>query len=135
MKQNARYTVDLRPAYSTGERIIAMPTGNVGTEWFEAPEPGWRGMTAHVGGLHLAQLRIAERLARLGGDPAFAAECAGWIEAGARSMEQRLWTGSYYLNYIEPETKSRSDLIFGFQLDGEWVTDHHGLPSACPRTG
>ena len=133
VKQNTRYTVDLRPSYTAGERIIAMPTGNVGTEWFEAPEPGWRGMTAHVGGLHLAQLRITERLARLGGDNAFATQCAGWIAAGALCMEQRLWTGSYYLNYLEPETKSRSDLIFGFQLDGEWITDHHGLPSALPE--
>ena len=32
------YTVNLRPAYPIGDRIIAMPTGNKGTEWFEA----WR---------------------------------------------------------------------------------------------
>ena len=47
-------------------------------------------------------------------------------------MNEKLWTGSYYLNYLEPETNSRSDLIFGYQLDGEWITDHHGLPSALP---
>ena len=101
-----------------------MPTGNVGTEWFEAPEPGWCGMTAHVGGLHLAQLRIAERMAKLAGDEPFAKQCAEWIEAGAKSMNEKLWTGSYYLNYLEPETKRRSDLIFGYQLDGQWITDH-----------
>ena len=132
VKQNMIYTVNLRPAYSIGDRIIAMPTGNVGTEWFEAPKPGWRGMTAHVGGLHLAQLRIAERMAKVAGDDAFARQCAQWIEAGARSMNEKLWTGSYYLNYLEPETGSRSDLIFGYQLDGEWVIDHHGLRSALP---
>jgi uncharacterized protein (DUF608 family) len=132
VKQNTIYTVNLRPAYPIGDRIIAMPTGNVGTEWFEAPEPGWRGMTAHVGGLHLAQLRIAERLARLAGDEAFARQCAQWIEAGAKSMNEKLWTGSYYLNYLEPESGSRSDLVFGYQLDGQWVTDHHGLPGALP---
>ena len=59
LKQCTVWTVNLRPAYPLGDRIIAMPTGNEGTEWFEAPEPGWAGMTAHVGGLHLAQLRIA----------------------------------------------------------------------------
>ncbi|MCX7429276.1 MAG: GH116 family glycosyl hydrolase [Planctomycetia bacterium] len=132
VKQNMIYTVNLRPAYPLGDRIIAMPAGNVGTEWFEAPEPGWRGMTAHVGGLHLAQLRIAERMARLAGDAPFATQCGEWIAAGATSMNQKLWTGSYYLNYLEPETNSRSDLIFGYQLDGEWITDHHGLPSALP---
>jgi len=133
IKQNMIHTVNLRPAYPIGDRIIAMPTGNKGTEWFEAPEPGWRGMTAHVGGLHLAQLRIAERLATEAGDDEFAKQCAEWIEAGAESMEKKLWTGSYYLNYLEPETKSRSDLIFGYQLDGEWVTDHHGLESGLPE--
>jgi uncharacterized protein (DUF608 family) len=132
VKQNTIYTVNLRPAYPIGDRIIAMPTGNVGTEWFEAPEPGWRGMTAHVGGLHLAQLRIAERMARLAGDEGFARQCAEWIAAGAKSMNEKLWTGSYYLNYLEPETNSRSDLVFGYQMDGEWITDHHGLASALP---
>ena len=24
-------------------------------------------------------------------------------------------------------------MIFGFQLDGEWITDHHGLPSALSQ--
>lgn len=50
--------------YTIGERIISMPDKNQGTEWFEAPEPGWCGMTAHIGGLHLAQLRIVERMAQ-----------------------------------------------------------------------
>ncbi len=133
LKQNMTYTVNYRPDYPIGDRILAMPTGNVGTEWFEAPEPGWRGMTAHVGGLHLAQLRIAERFARLAGDAEFAKQCADWIKAGADTMEKKLWAGHYYLNYWEPETASKSDLVFGYQLDGEWITDHHGLASALPE--
>jgi len=135
LKKNMVYTVHLRttPEYGIGERIISMPDKNEGTEWFEAPEPGWCGMTAHIGGLHLAQLRIVERVARDVGDAAFARQCAEWIAAGAEAMEERLWAGSYYLNYLEPETGKRSDLIFGYQLDGEWVTDHHGLPSALPE--
>ena len=133
LKSCTIWTVNLRPAYPIGDRIIAMPTDNVGTEWFEAPEPGWAGMTAHVGGLHLAQLRIAERFAGLVGDNAFAAQCRDWIEAGAKSMEDKLWAGEYYLNYFEPETGRKSDLVFGYQMDGEWITDHHGLPSALPE--
>ncbi len=141
LRQAAIWTVGLRKSsgYSIGDRVISMPRAedtdeNVKppTEWFEAPEPGWLGMTAHIGGLHLAQLRITERMARLAGDEAFARQCAEWIDAGARSMNEKLWTGSYYRNYLEPESKRRSDLIFGYQLDGEWVTDHHGLPSALP---
>ena len=142
VKQDTIWTVHLRksPTYSMGEKIIAMPRAEdtderakPPTEWFEAPEPGWRGMTAHVGGLHLAQLRIAERLAKAAGDHEFARQCAAWIQAGAESMEKHLWTGRYYLNFYEPETGQKSDLVFGYQLDGEWITDHHGLSSALPE--
>jgi uncharacterized protein (DUF608 family) len=90
-------------------------------------------MTAHVGGLHLAQLRITERFAEAAGDHAFAEQCRAWLKAGAESMENKLWTGSYYLNYFEPETGRKSDLVFGYQMDGEWITDHHGLKSALPQ--
>jgi uncharacterized protein (DUF608 family) len=134
MKRSVSHTVNLRttPSYSIGEKIISMPDGNEGTEWFEAPEPGWAGMTAHVGGLHLAQLRITERFAAAAGDTEFAGQCRAWFLAGAQAMEQKLWTGSYYLNYLEPETGRKSDLVFGYQLDGQWITDHHGLPATLP---
>jgi uncharacterized protein (DUF608 family) len=135
MKRSVSHTVSLRttPSYSVGERIISMPDDNVGTEWFEAPEPGWAGMTAHIGGLHLAELRIAERMAREVGDAEFAAQCAEWIASAKEAMEARLWDErGFYLNYLEPETERRSDLVFGYQLDGEWVISHHGLSSALP---
>jgi uncharacterized protein (DUF608 family) len=135
IKKCMEWTVKLRTTseYSMGERIISMPDGNVGTEWFEAPEPGWAGMTAHVGGLHLAQLRITERMAREAGDVEFAKQCGEWIAATQEAMEKRLWTGSYYLNYLEPESNRKSEFVFGYQLDGEWITDHHGLAGTVPN--
>ncbi len=136
IKKCMEWTVGLRttPEYSIGERIISMPDKNEGTEWFEAPEPGWCGMTAHVGDLHLAQLRITERMAREVGDTAFVAQCADWIAAAQNAMEQRLWDArGFYLNYLEPETQRKSDLVFGYQLDGEWILDHHGLERALPK--
>jgi uncharacterized protein (DUF608 family) len=69
-----------------------------------------------------------ERLAHEVGDSEFAKQCREWFEAGSKSMEDKLWTGSYYLNYLEPETGLRSDFIFGYQLDGEWMANFHGLP-------
>jgi len=140
MKRCMEWTVNLRttPGFTLGQRVIAMPNPDSDeslkppTEWFEAREPGWQGMTAHIGGLHLAQLRITERMAKEVGDDAFAQQCAEWIRAGAEAMEHDLWTGSYYLNYFDPSTGAKSDFVFGYQLDGEWVTDHHGLPSALP---
>ena len=135
VKRSVAHTVSLRTtaSYTIGERVISMPDGNVGTEWFEAPEPGWCGMTAHIGGLHLAEIRIAERMARDAGDEEFARHCADWIVAGVEAMETNLWDDrGYYRNFVEPETGQRSDLVFGYQLDGEWVTAHHGLPNAIP---
>ncbi|MBI2842646.1 MAG: hypothetical protein HYX78_04535 [Armatimonadetes bacterium] len=130
IKQNMIFTVNLRttPSYSIGQRIISMPDGNIGTEWFEAPEPGWFGMVSHVGGLHLAQLRIAERIARQAGDEEFAKQCKDWAQAGMQALDENLWNGSYYLNCLEPETGKKSDLVFAYQLDGQWVTLFHGLP-------
>lgn len=135
IKSAMKWTVGLRttPSYTPGEKIISMPDRNEGTEWFEAPEPGWAGMTAHIGGLHLAQLRITERLAQQVGDREFEQQCAKWIDEAQHAMERRLWDSrGYYLNYFEPETKRKSDLVFGYQLDGEWITDHHGLPQTLP---
>ena len=39
-----------------------------------------------------------------------------------------MWTGSYYLNFLEPETGKTSDDVMGYQLDAEWVCRYHGLP-------
>ncbi len=136
VKKCMNWTVGLRTtkSYSVGERIISMPDGNAGTEWFEAPQPGWHGMTAHVAGLHLAQLRITERMAKETGDSQYARQCGDWIEAAREALNQRLWDPrGYYLNYFEPDTNTKSDFVFGYQLDGEWITDHHGLASALPQ--
>ena len=43
-------------------------------------------------------------------------------------MEEELWTGSYYLNYLDKETSTKSDDVMGYQLDGEWAAVSHGLP-------
>lgn len=121
------WQMNLRPEYPLGDRIISMPTGNVGTEWFEADEPGWSGMATHVGGLHLAHLKIAQRIAEKVGDNGFAQICREWFSAGSNSLETKMWAGNYYLNFWEPETETKSELIFGYQLDGEWVARFHGI--------
>jgi len=42
-------------------------------------------------------------------------------------MESQLWAGSYYLAYSEPKTGRKSDDIFAYQLDGDWMAKFHGL--------
>jgi len=131
------FSMTLRPAYGLSQ-VIAMPTpgtdghGMGDTEWFEAPEPGWKGYVTHAGGVRMAQVMIMRRMAETVDDVAYARQCDEWLVAGAKALEEHLWNGSYYLNFFEPETGARSDLIFGYQLDGQWVTDFHGLPGVFP---
>ena len=130
-KKATIYTMTLRPEY--GDRqVISMPTGNVGTEWFEAPEPGWAGMATHIGGIRLVHLLMMKRMADKVGDELFAEQCQRWFDAGSAAMAEFLWAGEYYLNFHEPETDTRSDLVFAYQLDGQWVARFHGTSDAFP---
>jgi uncharacterized protein (DUF608 family) len=130
VKANTIYTMHL----NTGpDGVISMPAGNIdpatgrkATEWVEGE--AWYGMTSHVGGLHLAQLRITQRMAEQVGDSEFAKQCRKWFESGSESMENNMWAGDYYLSYDEPETGKRSDRVFSAQLDGDWVAIFHRLP-------
>jgi uncharacterized protein (DUF608 family) len=134
IKKTVEYTVSLR---SGPEGIISVPEGNRnptqpkekpggGLDWFEGN--GWFGMTPHVGGIHLAMFAMAERMAEHMKDTAFAQQCHQWIEEGRQLMDKHLWVGDYYLAYNEPESKMKSDLVFGYQLDGDWMARYHGLP-------
>jgi uncharacterized protein (DUF608 family) len=131
VKNNMIYTMNL----NTGpDGVISMPSGNIDPangghvllEWVEGEE--WAGMTSHVAGLHLVQLRIVERLAREVNDREFAEQCRHWYAQGSRSLEGKLWNNGYYLAYLEPETGKRSNRIFSCQLDGDWIAAFHGLP-------
>ena len=135
LKRCNDFSMNLGPAYGPAQ---AMPTpgtdwhGLGDTEWFEAPEPGWKGYVTHAGGVRMAQVQIMRRMAAAMGDDAYCASSDSWLEAGAHALEQHLWAGDYYLNFNEPETGQQSDLIFGYQLDGQWVTDWHGAGGVFP---
>ena len=138
LKRCNDFSMNLRPSYGLAQ-VMAMPTpgtdshGLGDTEWFEAPEPGWKGYVTHAGGVRMAQVQIMRRMAEAIGDEAYRAQCDSWLAAGAQALEEHLWAGDYYLNFNEPETGQNSDLIFGYQLDGQWVTDWHGVAGVFPQ--
>ncbi len=138
LKRCNDFAMNLRPAYGLSQ-VMAMPTpgtdshGLGDTEWFEAPEPGWKGYVTHAGGVRMAQIQIMRRMAAAIGDEAYRAQCDDWLAASAQALEEHLWAGDYYLNFNEPETGQKSDLIFGYQLDGQWVTDWHGVAGVFPQ--
>ena len=109
LKRCNDFSMNLRPAYGLAQ-VMAMPTpgtdshGLGDTEWFEAPEPGWKGYVTHAGGVRMAQVQIMRRMAAAMGDDAYRACCDAWLEAGAQALEEHLWADEYYLNFNEPET-------------------------------
>ena len=142
LKRANDYCLSLRPKYGPSQ-VLAMPQpgldlgGGAGhaeeTEWFEAPEPGWKGYCTHAGAVRMAGVIIMRRMAQAMQDTEYIKKCDTWIDAGAKALEEHLWAGEYYLNFNEPETNTKSDLVFGYQLDGEWITDWHGLPGVFPK--
>ena len=143
LKRANDYCLNLRPDYGPSQ-VMAMPapgsslgggvsTAHEETEWFEAPEPGWRGYVTHAGAVRMAEVIIMKRMAEAMDDAEYIKKCDEWLEAGSEALEKHLWAGTYYLNFNEPESNTKSDLIFGYQLDGEWITDWHGLPGVFPK--
>ncbi|MHB9035500.1 MAG: GH116 family glycosyl-hydrolase [Armatimonadota bacterium] len=134
MEWQVKIGVDGNPSFSLGQQLLAMPNFDGNKEWFEADHPGWFGAVAHVGILHIAQLRIMERMAKNVGDAQFAKQCSDWIKAAQDAMENTLWDNrGYYLNCFDPTNNQKNEMVFGYQLDGEWITDHHGLPETVPE--
>ncbi len=128
VKRNTLFTMDLVPESEYGsDAVIRVPSGYQGLDWFENYR--YYGMAVHVGGIHLANLKMAESMAEKMDDKEFAERCRDWFRKGSSSMENRMWTGKYYLNYYDPETGRKSDHIFAYQLDGEWMVRSHGLAS------
>ncbi len=125
IKKNLTMTMNLRP---TPDGVISMPSDNRGMEWFEWGE--WRGMCAHIGGLRLATAKIVERMAQAMGDREFAQQCRDWLRNGSSAMENKMWTGTYYLNFYEEESGKKSAAVMANQLDGEWAAHFHGFHGA-----
>jgi uncharacterized protein (DUF608 family) len=125
IKKNTIFTMAMNPA---PEGPISMPADNAGMEWFEWGE--WLGMCSHLGGIRLAALQIIARMAEAVGDSDFADQCRQWYASGSAAMEDKMWTGRYYLNFYEEKAGRKSDAIMGYQLDGEWIADCHGVPGA-----
>jgi uncharacterized protein (DUF608 family) len=125
VKKNVIFTMNLRPE-SGPAGIVSMPSGNNGQDWFE--NCNLFGIVPHIGGVHLANLRMAERMAEEYGDKEFAKQCREWFNQGSYTIEAETWNDEYYLLYKEPETGKESNVIMGYQLDGEWMAKFHGLP-------
>ncbi len=72
-------------------------------------------------------------MAQKHGDDEFADQCRKWFKAGSDAIDEHLWTGSYYQVINKLETDETSDLVFGYQLDGQWIAQFHGVGDVLPK--
>ena len=132
VKKNVEFTMSLNRGQdgvvSMPDRIVSaeFPMGEKETEWFEMNQ--WCGISTHLGGLHLAQLSMAKRMAEETGDTQFAGRCADWIAAGQHSLEQKMWEGDHYTTYYDEQNDVKSDFLFSNTFDGESLTILESLP-------
>ena len=98
LKRCNDWNLNLRPDYGLSQ-VLSMPAGDAGTEWFEAPEPGWKGYATHAGGIRMSQVAIMRRMAAAMKDAPYVAKCDAWLSAGTEALEEHLWNekaGSYF---------------------------------------
>ena len=92
------------------------------------------GASTHIATYWLATLAIAERMAKIQGDDAFAKTCRSRYQKASESVQEYLWNekvGSYLL-YHDTLTGDQSDTVCCDQLIGEMFAVLHGLPSVLP---
>jgi non-lysosomal glucosylceramidase len=88
------------------------------------------GPSAYAGGLWLAALAAAERMAAQLGEAKAAEGYLGLRERATQSYREQLWNGRY-LRYDGAE-RAHSDSIMAGQLTGQWWSDAVGLPAYLP---
>lgn len=130
-KKAAKVNFNYCPEYGLEQLVVAAPGE---TEWFEASAPGWRGYVNHGGGLRMAAAEMLRGWAAKMGDQEYVNELDAMLKAGSAALEKHLWTGSYYRTYNEPKTGEKSDLIFNYQLDGQYFAKAHGLADVFPKS-
>lgn len=77
------------------------------------------GASAYIASIFLAALQASARMARLMRDQAFLRLCQRWFRRGRRSVEAKLWTGSYYLAARQDDGSAYPACVVG-QLNGQW---------------
>lgn len=122
VKKNTIFTMNLVPGPG-GVGIVSMTEGN--SDWYEYCD--LPGVVPHVGGIHLAHLRMARRMAEAMGDHEFVGQCDQWLRDGSQALEKYGWAGNYYLLFNDLKSGKKTDVVLGHQLDGEWMALSHGL--------
>ena len=133
-KQDTRFLADVWPAAKEALTFLkAMDKDNDGIPENEGiPDQTYdtwtmHGVSAYCGGLWLAALEAAQRIAEILGDNTAAAQYGNWFAKAQPVFEKKLWNGKYY-NFDET-----SDVIMADQLAGAWYAALLELPPIVPE--
>ena len=88
-----------------------------------------KGASAYCGGLWLAALEAAQRMAALVGDTVAQRQYANWFDQAQDAYESQLWNGRYYRYDTE---SPYAESIMADQLAGQWYADVCSLPPIVP---
>jgi uncharacterized protein (DUF608 family) len=77
----------------------------------------WFGQVAWLSSLYVAALRAGEAMAREMGDAAFATTASRIAEAGAKSLDSRLFNGEYYVQLPDPDHVKSVGSYDGCEID------------------
>jgi uncharacterized protein (DUF608 family) len=92
----------------------------------------WKGASAYVAGIYLSALLSGEALAQIVGDSDFARRCRERFEAGLRSFDKQLWSGSYYRLWHDTQSGESSEVCLANQLMAEWCCRILGIGGVFP---
>jgi uncharacterized protein (DUF608 family) len=134
-KRATIHAMNIRPEYGD-KQVVAMASSDVmrkirpdfvrDQDWVELVPMD--GLSAHAGGVRLAEVLLTKRMAQKMGDEDFVKQCDHWYEAGSKTLEEDLWAGTHYMLFNEYKSGNKSDLVMSIVLDGEWIARFHGLP-------
>ena len=122
LRKLTEFTFNLNPLKPYG--LISLPDFDL-QESFEHVK--FKGMTSHVGIIRLYHLKMVEEMARRMEDNEFADQCRRWYDTALELMEKHLWGNGYYIQHKDPESTEVSNVVMGYQLDGEFRAKHDGI--------
>lgn len=110
--------------------------GLIETSQHNTYDINFEGTNTFVGGLFLAALRAGEEMAKIVGDPQFAAACRTRFESGSRASVEKLWNGEYFIQQVDLDKHKRDqygDGCLADQLFGQGWAHHVGLGYLYPK--
>jgi uncharacterized protein (DUF608 family) len=97
-------------------------------------DTAWFGPMAWISSLYLAALSAGAAMAEERGDAAFAERCRKRVEAGRKSLVEKLYNGEYFIHKPPDYTRNNTNIgCHSDQMLGQSMAFQVGLPRVAPE--